>query len=113
MKIQQYLITSCLLLSTLTLSAGTVPELKYHLENMDEQERLSWAYEVAYRLSDYQNKIASGEIQANNEVFCNIPPVTSEQIIGYLNKHHANEHITDNQALDTIFVELETAYPCS
>ena len=113
MKILQHIITASLLSLSLNILAGTIPELKFQLENTDDIERLSWVYEVAYRLSDYQRKLNSGETQATNEVFCNMPPPTSEQLIDYLNKYHAGEYITGPQALQTIFRELETAYPCS
>ncbi len=91
----------------------SLPEIKFQLENKDENETLVWCFEVAYKLSDYQSKLKSGEIQGENEVFCDVPIIDSDLIRGYLNKNHTNEYITDDQALNTIFKELELAYPCT
>lgn len=88
------------------------PELKFQLENMDENETLAWCFKVAYNLSDYQEKLQSGEIQGQNEVFCDVPLIDSNLICGYLNKNHSTEHISDKQALQTIFHELEASHPC-
>ena len=90
----------------------SLPEVLFQLENKDENEALVWCFQIAYKLSDYQKKLKSGEIKGKNEVFCDVPVIDSDLIRGYLNKNHADEYITDDQALGTIFQELEAAYPC-
>ena len=91
----------------------SLPEVLFQLEEKDENEALVWCFQVAFKLSDYQQKLKSGKIQAKNEVFCDVPVIDSDLIRGYLNKNHTDEHITDDQALRTIFRELEAAYPCT
>jgi hypothetical protein len=91
----------------------SLPEVLFQLEEKDENEALVWCFQVAYKLSDYQQKLKSGEIQAKNEVFCDVPVIDADLIRGYLNKNHVDELITDDQALNTIFKELEAAYPCA
>ncbi|MDQ7073088.1 MAG: hypothetical protein Q9N32_05930 [Gammaproteobacteria bacterium] len=95
-----------------SFARDSLPEVLFQLENKDENETLVWCFQVAYKLSDYQKKLKSGEIEGQNEVFCNAPVLDSDLIRGYLNKNHADEYITDDQALETIFQELEAAYPC-
>lgn len=101
-----------MLLPLQNFARDALPEVTFQLENMDENETLVWCFEVAYKLSDYQSKLKLGEIQGKNEVFCDAPVIDSNLIRGYLNKNHTDEHITDIQALQTIFDELEAAYPC-
>lgn len=108
------IITICLILIPLqSYARESLPDLKFQLENMDENEMLVWCFEVAYRLSDYQSKLKSGKTQPKNEVFCNVSHIDSDLIRGYLNSNHSYEHITDDQALATIFRELTKAYPCT
>ncbi len=96
-----------------SFARDSLPEVLFQLEEKDENEALVWCFQVAFKLSDYQQKLKSGEIKAKNEVFCDVPVIDSDLIRGYLNKNHADEHITDDQALGTIFKELEAAYPCA
>ncbi len=96
-----------------TFARDSLPEVLFQLEEKDENEALVWCFQVAYKLSDYQQKLQSGEIQGKNEVFCDVPVIDSDLIRGYLNKNHTDELITDDQALKTIFKELEAAYPCA
>ena len=91
----------------------SLPEVFFQLEEKDENEALVWCFQVAFKLSDYQQKLKSGEIQAKNEVFCDVPVIDSDLIRDYLNKNHTDELITDDQALETIFKELKAAYPCA
>ena len=102
-----------ILVTPQAFSRDSLPEVTFQLEYMDENETLAWCFKVAYQLSDYQKKIESGEVQAQNEVFCDIPDIDSDLIRGYLNKNHTDEYITDDQAFKTIFRELEAAYPCT
>ncbi len=88
-------------------------EAKFQIDIANEMQQLSWLSELAYRLSEYQKKLDSGEIQGINEIFCNTPLLTTNQLVAYLNKNHTNEKITADQAIETIFKELEKAYPCS
>jgi len=110
------IITTMLLLMVISLPSfarDSLPEVLFQLEEKDENEALVWCFQVAYKLSDYQQKLKSGEIQGRNEVFCDVPVIDSDLIRGYLNKNHTDELITDDQALETIFKELEAAYPCA
>ncbi len=95
------------------LARDSLPEVLFQLEEKDENEALAWCFQVAYKLSDYQQKLKSGVIQSKNEVFCDVPVIDSDLIRGYLNKNHTDELITDDQTLETIFKELEAAYPCA
>ena len=110
------IIGTILVLMVITLpihARDSLPEVLFQLEEKDENEALVWCFQVAYKLSDYQQKLQSGEIQGKNEVFCNVPVIDSDLIRGFLNKNHTDELITDDQALKTIFKELEAAYPCT
>ncbi|MBL1320208.1 MAG: hypothetical protein COA63_004005 [Methylophaga sp.] len=102
-----------LIISLQAFARDSLPEVLFQLEEKDENEALAWCFQVAYKLSDYQQKLQSGEIQGKNEVFCDVPIIDSDLIRGYLNKNHTNELITDDQALETIFKELEAEYPCA
>lgn len=88
-------------------------EAHFQIDVANQMQQLSWISEMAFRLSDYQQKILSGEIEGNNEVFCDAPLMDTNTFIEYLNKNHTDELISADQALETVFRELELAYPCS
>lgn len=96
-----------------SFARDSLPEVLFQLEEKDENEALVWCFQVAFKLSDYQQKLKAGKIQAKNEVFCDVPVIDADLIRGYLNKNHTDELITDDQALSTIFKELKAAYPCA
>jgi hypothetical protein len=68
---------------------------------------------MAFRLSDYQKKIQSGEVEGTNQLFCDAPLMTTNTFIEYLNKNHTDELISADQAIETVFMELELGWPCS
>ena len=107
------LLLFCVLFPLQSYARDSLPEVLFQLEEKDENEALVWCFQVAHKLSDYQQKLKSGEIQSRNEVFCDVPVIDSDLIRSYLNKNHTDELITDDQALSTIFKELESAYPCA
>ncbi len=108
------LITLCtLFFSVHTYAEEDYVEAHFKIDVANEMQQLSWISEMAYRLSDYQKKIKSGEIQGTNEVFCDAPLMTTNTFIKYLNKNHSGDEITAKQAIKTVFKELELAYPCS
>ncbi|PHS24371.1 MAG: hypothetical protein COA83_08280 [Methylophaga sp.] len=58
-----------MLISLQGLARDSLPEVSFQLENKDENETLVWYFQVAYKLSDYQQKLKSGEIQGKNGYF--------------------------------------------
>lgn len=91
---------------------NTYIEAHFQIDVANQMQQLSWISEMAFRLSDYQQKILSGEIEGDNEVFCNAPLMDTNTFIEYLNKNHTDELISADQAIETVFRELELAYPC-
>jgi hypothetical protein len=88
-------------------------EAHFQIDVANQMQQLSWISEMAFRLSDYQKKIQSGEVEGTNEVFCDAPLMTTNTFIEYLNKNHTDELISADQAIETVFMELELEYPCS
>ncbi|MBL1320209.1 MAG: hypothetical protein COA63_004010 [Methylophaga sp.] len=87
-------------------------EAHFQIDVANQMQQLSWISEMAFRLSDYQKKIQSGEIKGTNEVFCDAPLMTTNTFIVYLNKNHQDELISADQAIETVFMELGAAFPC-
>ena len=117
MKINKLTTLSLIVLSTLLFTVHSYAEEGYvdahfQIDVANQMQQLSWISEMAFRLSDYQKKIKSGEIDGTNEVFCDAPLMTTNQFITYLNKNHEGEQISADQAIQTVFNELELAYPC-
>lgn len=108
------LVAVFLLFSSITSHAEEgYSEAHFQIDVANEMQQLSWISEMAFRLSDYQKKLNSKEIQGTNEVFCDAPLVTTNTFIEYLNKNHTDELISADQAIETVFMELALAYPCS
>lgn len=108
------LIAVFLLFSSITSHAEEeYSQAHFQIDVANEMQQLSWISEMAFRLSDYQKKIKLGEIQGTNEVFCDAPLMDTNTFIAYLNKNHTDELISADQAIKTVFMELEVAYPCS
>ncbi len=104
---------SALLFSAYSYAEEDYIEAHFQIDVANQMQQLSWISEMAFRLADYQKKIQSGEIEGTNEVFCNAPLMTTNTFIEYLNKNHTDELISANQAIETVFKELEMAYPCA
>jgi len=88
-------------------------EAHFQIDVANQMQQLSWISEMAFRLSDYQKKINSGEVVGTNEVFCDAPLMTTNTFIAYLNKNHMDELISADQAIETVFKELALGFPCS
>ncbi len=106
------IVLTSLLFPTHTYAEEGYKEARFQIDVANQMQQLSWISEMAFRLSDYQKKINSGEIDGTNEVFCDAPLMTTNQFIVYLNKNHDGEQISADQAIQTVFNELELAYPC-
>ena len=87
-------------------------EAHFQIDVANQMQQLSWISEMAFRLSDYQERINAGEVDGSNEVFCDAPLMTTNTFIGYLNKNHTDELISADQAIETVFMELGAAFPC-
>jgi hypothetical protein len=117
MKFNNKIAVALIALSSLLFSVHSYAEEEYieahfQIDVANQMQQLSWISEMAYRLSDYQQRINSGEIEGSNEVFCDAPLMTTNQFIEYLNKNHTDELISADQAIETVFKELELGWPC-
>jgi hypothetical protein len=107
------IITTCsLLFSVHSYAEQDYIEAHFQIDVANQMQQLSWISEMAFRLSDYQKKIKSGEIEGTNEVFCDAPLMDTNTFIAYLNKNHTDELISADQAIETVFMELELGFPC-
>ncbi len=83
----------------------------FKLETTDYMQTLTWISGVSYALT--QSKV---ELEAQKKSFflCKSPAIiSSKELMAILNKKHAGQTITSEQAINTIVNELKVAYPCS
>jgi len=105
MKIALFIFLFCISGVTLSDEGLWKPDPKFQLEDADYLQTLSWVSGVSYTLS---------KLQTENMFLCGGPEsVGSKEIIGYLNNEYSGEQITSEQAIETIFKELKSLYPCN